>query len=293
MLRGMLPPLRQRRWWPSLLLAATVLAALLLGALLGSAVAGAAVALALGLLAQRLVDRRPGARPSAFPASLPTPATASSAATATAAPRHLDVAGHGAHTDDLTGLANRRALHGRLETALAEPGARAALVLLDVDAFKDVNDTLGHHAGDRVLRLVAQRLEHVAIEADLLARVGGDEFAVLLTGDGVDDAGAIGRRIRTLLEAPLEVEGLAIRLGANIGIALAPAPRHRRDRPARRADVAMHLAKRSAPASRSTRPSATATPPRASRSPPSCTARSTPASSRSTSSRRPTRAPAR
>jgi diguanylate cyclase (GGDEF)-like protein len=212
-----------------------------LGALIGSAVAGAAVALALGLLAQLLADRRPGA-PAARPTPLPTPATAPRAASA-ADPRELDVAGHGALTDDLTGLANRRALHARLETALAEPGARAALVLLDVDAFKDVNDTLGHHAGDSVLRLVAQRLEHVAIEADLLARVGGDEFAVLLTGENADDATAIGRRLRTLLEAPLEVEGLAIRLGANIGIALAP--RHAADATglARRADVAMHLAK--------------------------------------------------
>jgi diguanylate cyclase (GGDEF)-like protein len=234
MLSGMLPPLRRRRWWPSLLLAATVLAALALGALLGSPALGAAIALALGLAAQLL----PGDRHAAALAPTAVSPSASSGAL-----RELDVAGHGAQTDDLTGLANRRALHGRLETALAEPDARAALVLLDVDAFKDVNDTLGHRAGDRVLALVAQRLEHVAIEADLLARVGGDEFAVLLTGDGADDANAIGRRLRTLLEAPLEVEGLAIRLGANIGIALAP--RHATDAIglARRADVAMHLAK--------------------------------------------------
>jgi diguanylate cyclase (GGDEF)-like protein len=232
----MLPSLRQRWWWPSLLLAATVLAALALGALLDSPALGAAIALALGLAAQLL----PGDRPATAPASGSAPAVPPASVGAL---RELDVAGHGAQTDDLTGLANRRALHGRLETALAEPGARAALVLFDVDAFKDVNDTLGHRAGDRVLALVAQRLEHVAIEADLLARVGGDEFAVLLTGDGADEANAIGRRIRTLLEAPLEVEGLAIRLGANIGIALAP--RHAADAIglARRADVAMHLAK--------------------------------------------------
>jgi diguanylate cyclase (GGDEF)-like protein len=157
--------------------------------------------------------------------------------------RELDVAAHGALVDDLTGLANRRALHRRLEQALAEPDARAALLLLDVDAFKDVNDTLGHDAGDHVLRQVAQRLEHLAIEADLLARVGSDEFAVLLTGAATDDAAAVGRRLRTLLEAPLEVAGLAIRLGTNIGIALAP--RHATDATglARRADVAMHLAK--------------------------------------------------
>jgi diguanylate cyclase (GGDEF)-like protein len=160
-----------------------------------------------------------------------------------AALRQLDLAGHGALLDDLTGLANRRALHRRLEQALAEPDARAALLLLDVDAFKDVNDTLGHDAGDTVLRQVGRRLEHVAIEADLLARTGNDEFAVLLTGSQAEEAAAVGRRLRTLLEAPLEVAGLAIRLGTNIGIAMAP--RHATDATglARRADVALRCAK--------------------------------------------------
>jgi diguanylate cyclase (GGDEF)-like protein len=233
----MLPLLRRRSpWRPPLLLAAALLAALLLGELLSSPAAGAAIAFALALPLSLLTGRRTA------PAEATTTAQRASAPGASTL-RELDVATHGALTDDLTGLANRRALHRRLEEALAEPGARAALLLLDVDAFKDVNDTLGHDAGDRVLRLVAQRLEHVAIEADLLARVGGDEFAVLLTGDGADDANAVGRRLRTLLDAPLEVEGLAIRLGANLGIALAP--RHATDATglARRADVAMHLAK--------------------------------------------------
>jgi diguanylate cyclase (GGDEF)-like protein len=236
----MLPPLRQRStWWPPLLLATALLAAFLLGSLLDSDLAGTLIALALGVPVLWVTTRTAPLVPSAAlaavsaPASLPTPA----------ALRELDVAGHGALTDDLTGLANRRALHERLEDALHEDDARAALILLDVDAFKDVNDTLGHQAGDHVLRLVAQRLEHLAIEADLLARIGGDEFAVLLTGPAADDANAVGRRLRTLLETPLEVEGLAIRLGANIGIALAP--RHASDATglARRADVAMHLAK--------------------------------------------------
>jgi diguanylate cyclase len=113
--------------------------------------------------------------------------------------RELDVAGHEALVDHLTGLANRRALHRRLEAALAEPGARAALLLLDVDAFKDVNDTLGHDAGDLVLRRVAQRLEHVALEADLLARVGGDEFAVLTVSAPTDEAAALAAKLEGLL----------------------------------------------------------------------------------------------
>jgi diguanylate cyclase (GGDEF)-like protein len=172
------------------------------------------------------------------------PRRAASTAVASPAPlRELDLAGHEALVDHLTGLANRRALHHRLDEALAEPGARAALLVLDVDAFKDVNDTLGHDAGDLVLRRVAERLEHVALEADLLARVGGDEFAVLLTGEQAGESGTVARRLRTLLEAPLEVEGLGLRLGSSIGIALAP--RHAADATglARRADVAMHLAK--------------------------------------------------
>src|SRR3954451_14100894 len=157
--------------------------------------------------------------------------------------RQIDVAGHEALIDPLTGLANRRGLHRRLDEALAEPDARAALLVLDVDAFKDVNDTLGHDAGDLALRRVAQRLEHVALEADLLAHVGGDEFAVLLTGEQAAEAGAVARRLRTLLEAPLEVAGLGLRLGSSIGIALAP--RHAADATglARRADLGMHLAK--------------------------------------------------
>jgi diguanylate cyclase (GGDEF)-like protein len=157
--------------------------------------------------------------------------------------RPLDLAAHSALVDDLTGLANRRALHLRLEEALAEPGARAALLLLDLDAFKDINNTLGPIAGDLVVREVSRRLEHVAIESDLLARVGTDEFAVLLTGDTTNAAVDVAHRLRTLLEAPIEVAGLAIRLGTNIGIALAPLHAIDATALARRAEVAMRRVK--------------------------------------------------
>jgi diguanylate cyclase (GGDEF)-like protein len=219
-------------WRRVAFLATPALLILLLDLVLPTVVA-AVLAVALCVLADQLLRGRRGALAVPAPAASPVAAEL----------QELDLAGHGALTDDLTGLANRRALHRRLEEALAEPDARAALLLLDVDAFKDVNDTLGHDAGDLVLRQVSRRLEHVAIEADLLARVGGDEFAVLLTGAEADDAAAVGRRLRTLLEAPLEVSGLGIRLGTNIGIALAP--RHATDATglSRRADVAMHLAK--------------------------------------------------
>ena len=240
----MLPSLRQRGLRLPLLLAASVLVALLLGDLLSSDLAGGLIAIVLGVVADAALTARE--RGTALGIVAPGAAAQPSRPALTVVPpalREVDVAGHGALTDDLTGLANRRALHRRLEEALAEPEPRAALLLLDVDAFKDVNDTLGHDAGDHVLRQVAQRLEHVAIEADVLARIGGDEFAVLLTGDEADEAAAVGRRLRTLLETPLEVEGLAIRLGTNIGVALAP--RHAGDATglSRRADVAMHLAK--------------------------------------------------
>jgi diguanylate cyclase (GGDEF)-like protein len=223
-------------WRRSLLFAVPVVLSLLIDRLLSADLAAGVIAVALCVALDQGLRRRRRLGPAVL--GFVAPATA-----ATTPLRELDVAGHEALVDDLTGLANRRGLHRRLEEALAEPDARASLLLLDVDAFKDVNDTLGHEAGDHVLRQVALRLEHVAIEADVLARVGGDEFAVLLTGGEADDAAAVGRRLRTLLEAPLEVDGLGIRLGTNIGIALAP--RHATDAAglARRADVAMHLAK--------------------------------------------------
>jgi diguanylate cyclase (GGDEF)-like protein len=159
------------------------------------------------------------------------------------APGELDLAGHHALRDELTGLANRHAVYARLTDALSEEDARAAIVVLDVDGFKDVNDTLGHLAGDLVLRQVAQRLEHVALEADLLGRLGADEFVVVLVGPGAEEASAVGRRLRDLLDQPLEVDGLRIRLGTSLGIAVAPRHATTADELVRRADVAMNVAK--------------------------------------------------
>ncbi len=96
----------------------------------------------------------------------------------------LAVARFEAGTDDLTGLANRRAFQRRLAVSLAPPGRPLTLLLIDLDRFKDVNDSLGHTIGDELLSLVARRIEGLLRGDDLLARLGGDEFAILTSGRG-------------------------------------------------------------------------------------------------------------
>jgi diguanylate cyclase (GGDEF)-like protein len=143
-------------------------------------------------------------------------------------------------TDSLTGLPNRRALLAALSAG--QPGA---LLLLDLDRFKEVNDTLGHAVGDRLLREVGLRLREHVRDQDVVARLGGDEFAVLLplVADP-EEAQATAGRLATALERPFDVEGLQLALQASTGIALAP--RHARDGSEllQRADVAMYVAKR-------------------------------------------------
>src|SRR3954452_1992961 len=128
-----------------------------------------------------------------------------------------------ATTDDLTGLPNRRhldrSLQRRLEAAKVR-GASLALLLIDLDGFKELNDTLGHRAGDLVLEQIGPRLRAVLRSGDELPRLGGDEFAVVLSDTG--DAEAVGRRMRQALEAGLTIDGIDVRIGASIGIALFP-----------------------------------------------------------------------
>lgn len=148
-----------------------------------------------------------------------------------------------AHTDDLTGLRNRRYLLDRLDAAVAN-GDELALLLIDLDGFKELNDTLGHHAGDEVLRQIGPRLKDAVREHDTMARLGGDEFAfVLLTGDEAV-ASAAGMRLRAALEGPFQIEGVTTHVGASIGIALHPAHAHTALGLLQRADVAMYEAKR-------------------------------------------------
>ncbi|MEU4243037.1 bifunctional diguanylate cyclase/phosphodiesterase [Actinoplanes sp. NPDC026619] len=148
--------------------------------------------------------------------------------------------------DPLTGLANRRELYERADEYFAgrtEDGV-VALLLIDLNHFKEVNDTLGHAAGDAVLREVARRLDDAAAPGDLVARLGGDEFAVLLV-NLLTPALATHRAEQMLsaLEATLEVEGMQITVEAAGGIALAPGSGGINEL-MRRADVAMYQAKR-------------------------------------------------
>jgi diguanylate cyclase len=148
-----------------------------------------------------------------------------------------------AHTDDLTGLSNRRHLLDRLDAAVGR-GDDLALLLIDLDGFKELNDTLGHHAGDEVLRQIGPRLMDAVREHDTMARLGGDEFAfVLLTGDEAV-ASAAGMRLRAALDGPFQIEGVTTHVGASVGIALHPAHAHTALGLLQRADVAMYEAKR-------------------------------------------------
>jgi len=148
-------------------------------------------------------------------------------------------------TDDLTGLPNRRALFEqvRAELATASTWRPAAMLLLDLDGFKEVNDGLGHQAGDQLLRQIGPRLRPALRDRDLLARLGGDEFAVLLPDTAADEAESIAHRLRELILQPLTVDGIRLRVGVSIGVACAPVPAATLEELLRCSDAAMYAAK--------------------------------------------------
>src|SRR4051794_16629582 len=154
---------------------------------------------------------------------------------------------HLAQHDHLTGLANRALFRERLGRALAAArrgGGPVAVLCLDLDRFKPVNDTLGHPGGDALLRAVAARLLACVREGDTAARLGGDEFAVLQAGAGQPEAaGALARRLVEALSAPYEVLGHQIVVGASVGVALAPGDGRDPDELLKRADMALCRAK--------------------------------------------------
>jgi diguanylate cyclase len=134
--------------------------------------------------------------------------------------------GHVSLHDAVTGLYNRAYLEDHLNRALTSTHGgrpRHALMFFDLERFKQVNDTLGYHAGDKLLRLVAERLSAPAREDDVVSRVGGDEFARFVPGvNGPEDAAEIAHRIRESLASPFEVEGHELFINTSIGISLYP-----------------------------------------------------------------------
>jgi diguanylate cyclase (GGDEF)-like protein len=149
--------------------------------------------------------------------------------------------------DSLTGLPNRMLFQQRLADAIdgaREAGGSIAVMLMDLDHFKEVNDTLGHHFGDQLLKEIGPRLSTVLREQDIMARLGGDEFGVLLPE--LPDQGvaiSIAERLLEELERPVTVEGLALDVSGSIGIALYPEQSEDAESLLRRADVAMYAAK--------------------------------------------------
>lgn len=150
-----------------------------------------------------------------------------------------------ANIDGLTGLANRGKFYRSVEEVLLSP-TPATVLMIDLDGFKDVNDTLGHTLGDAILREVANRLQQLAIGHDLVARIGGDEFAILLTG--VMDTHTAMQRANAMISAiaqPIAIDGNEIRVAASCGVALAPTQAQEALELVGNADLALFKAKSS------------------------------------------------
>jgi diguanylate cyclase (GGDEF)-like protein len=148
-----------------------------------------------------------------------------------------------AFQDPLTGLPNRARLAERLAFALAQRGSSVGLLYVDLDGFKQVNDSLGHDAGDELLRQVGRRFAACLREGDTLARLGGDEFIVLLPDAGADDAALIAQRLQACLVEPFVFTEGAVPVGASIGVATRRAGEHTPEDLLREADAAMYRAK--------------------------------------------------
>jgi len=154
-----------------------------------------------------------------------------------------------AHYDGLTGLPNRRLLEDRMDQALASArrrGTKVSVLFIDLDKFKQVNDERGHDAGDWLLKQVANRMRTALRESDTAARVGGDEFVVLLPDSGkLDDAVNVAQKIREQMERPFAMEdGTALEISCSIGVAMYPDQADEARDLLRFGDEAMYLAKK-------------------------------------------------
>jgi diguanylate cyclase (GGDEF)-like protein len=151
-----------------------------------------------------------------------------------------------AQHDHLTGLANRHFFHERLDAAFAyvRRGAQFAILWVDLDHFKAVNDTFGHSVGDALLRQVGQRLQSCVREIDTVARLGGDEFAIIQMGlEDPADARRLAQRVVDVLQDTYELEGQRITTGASIGIAVAPEDGIDFEQLCKNADIALYQVK--------------------------------------------------
>jgi diguanylate cyclase (GGDEF)-like protein len=157
--------------------------------------------------------------------------------------RLLDRLTHDSLHDALTGLANRQCFQNRLRTALAASRPNAAVMLTDLDRFKEINDTLGHHHGDLLIREIAARIAETAPAIATVARLGGDEFAIVVNG-GTDVARSVGERVLVALALPVPLDEGAVTVSASVGIASCnDAADRTADSLLRNADLAMYLAK--------------------------------------------------
>jgi diguanylate cyclase (GGDEF)-like protein len=154
---------------------------------------------------------------------------------------------HLAQFDPLTEIGNRQYFQEQLHRATARArreGRKVALFFLDIDQFKFVNDTLGHHAGDQLLQEVAQRLSTQVRTGDIMARLGGDEFAILMENvASTVDAGTIAQQLLDVIEAPFSLDGHQMKVTASIGITLFPNDHNDTERLLKNADIAMYQAK--------------------------------------------------
>ena len=152
-----------------------------------------------------------------------------------------------AHHDMLTGLPNRAYLTERLTTILAlarRHGTLVAIMFIDLDNFKTVNDSLGHHVGDVLLKQVAARIKEVLREADMVSRLGGDEFLVILADFAApDDAAKVAQKLLQVISAPIDLDGREIRSSASIGVSMFPRDGDNAEDLIRHADAAMYSVK--------------------------------------------------
>ncbi len=159
--------------------------------------------------------------------------------------RQVDENEHQAHHDALTGLPNRTLFTEEVNQRLRRRGDKPlAVIVMDLDRFKEINDTLGHYHGDLLLMEVGRRLKSNMRATDTVARLGGDEFAILLSSVDTSAALHLADKIAEIVETPVEIEGLRLDVGASLGVAMAPDHGDDIAMLLQRADIAMYEAKR-------------------------------------------------